>query len=335
MCKGRAQATLQHYASMAMRVQDQLKEGREQQEYEQTHGTIDPNRLQQMNTLLGNFASVYRQDPTNYLLKPGATWDDYNRVDKLMEHTEKGAATLAQLQFPNSIRSQTAQLHADALAEREAQVALTPVIGTDKGGNTVLASMGQAQQLGLKNTMKADTNDVTKAMTSRQWVNDIADIPGSDPRTNPQGVGVKQLIDDLAAQGKLGVITSRWNDFMAGKVGAGDPEYAALRAKLGLSNTLLMNVHVGNRGGSYMTEHFEDLANAGKMDARTLQSAYGSEIDYVRRKQMLPGGGGAPSGAGAADGGHVIQIGNHFYQYKGSGNTADLTNYTEVTGAQR
>ena len=138
--------------------------------------------------------------------------------------------------------------------------------------------------------MKAESADVTKALSARAWVSDLADKPGVNPRTNPEQTGISQLIDDLDKQGKLGVITSRYNDFMAGKVGAGDPEVAALPAKMGLSNTLLMNVHVGNRGGSYMMEHFQDLANQGHMDGPTLKSSFNSEMDYVRSKQMLPGG---------------------------------------------
>ena len=33
----------------------------------------------------------------------------------------------------------------------------------------------------------------------------------------------------------------------------------------------IMQAHVGSRGGSALLEHFEDLANAGKMDAPTLK----------------------------------------------------------------
>jgi hypothetical protein len=44
---------------------------------------------------------------------------------------------------------------------------------------------------------------------------------------------------------------------------------------------------------------------------------------------------GAGAGGAGAAGGHVIQMGNKFYQYNGSGDTADLKNYTEVTGGQR
>jgi hypothetical protein len=162
--------------------------------------------------------------------------------------------------------------------------------------------MGNAQTLGLKNPMKAEAADVTKTLTARQWVNELADIPGVNPRVNPSGAGISQLIDDLDKQGKLNPLASRWNDFMAGTWGAGDPEYAALRAKMGLSNTLLMQVHVGSKGSSsQLLQHFEDLANAGKMDGPTLKSSYNSELDYVRKKQMLPGGGGSHPAGGQHD----------------------------------
>jgi hypothetical protein len=46
---------------------------------------------------------------------------------------------------------------------------------------------------------------------------------------------------------------------------------------------MLMQAHTGNRGGSAMLEHFQDLANQKKMDAPTLKAAFGSEIDSVSR----------------------------------------------------
>jgi hypothetical protein len=95
---------------------------------------------------------------------------------------------------------------------------------------------------------------------------------------------------------------------MAGKWGAGDPEYAALRAKMGLSTTLLMQAHVGSRGGSALLEHFEDLANAGKMDGQTLKSAMNSEINYVQDKAMDPAGANyrKPSSSKLPDGGGKV-----------------------------
>ncbi len=138
----------------------------------------------------------------------------------------------------------------------------------------------------------------------------MADKNGKTPDT----MGIVQLIDSLDKKGKLGTVASRWNEFLTGKLGSGDPEFEALRTKLGLSTTLLMNAHVGNRGGSYMMEHFEDLANGKKMDAQTLKSGILSELDYVKDRAMLPGGaaqgGGQSSGAKQPSGATHTGIGS-------------------------
>ena len=134
--------------------------------------------------------------------------------------------------------------------------------------------------------MKADADMTNKALAARHWLT-LANQQG-DANGDPSDMGIMQLIDKLDAEGKLGPLAGRWNDFMAGKWGAGDPEYAALRAKMGLSTTLLMQAHVGSRGGSALLEHFEDLANAGKMDGATLKSAMASEGNYVQDKAMDP-----------------------------------------------
>lgn len=56
-----------------------------------------------------------------------------------------------------------------------------------------------------------------------------------------------------------------------------------------------MQPHVGARGGEALMEHFEDIANAGKMSKDTLGAALGAEQQYVEEKAMRPvkaGGGG-------------------------------------------
>ena len=37
-------------------------------------------------------------------------------------------------------------------------------------------------------------------------------------------MSIVQLVDKLDSEGKLGPLACRWNEFMAGKFGAGDPE---------------------------------------------------------------------------------------------------------------
>ena len=87
-------------------------------------------------------------------------------------------------------------------------------------------------------------------------------------------------------------------------MGADDPEYAALRARMDLATTKLMQAHVGSRGGAFMLEHFEDIANAKKMSAANLRAGVDQELRYVNDISMnapktkpaaaQPAAGGAP-----------------------------------------
>jgi hypothetical protein len=155
------------------------------------------------------------------------------------------------------------------------------VMGTDSAGNPVMASEDEATKLGLTDVMDAPADTENKAFSARHF------LPLAD-RSDPKHPGILQMIDALDRKGKLGPVASRFNDFMAGKVGAGDPDFEKLRVAMGLATTLLMNLHVGSRGGSYMMEHFQDLANAGKMDAATLRAGVQQEVDYARDRAMLP-----------------------------------------------
>jgi hypothetical protein len=245
-------------------------------------GGIDPSQIPLINK---GFDARYQvlhpgeTAPDYFQLKPGASPTDFDRVDKLLEATEKGAATKAQQDIVNAMRSQTFELQRD-------KTDMNPVVGTDKNGRQVLAPLSQAQQAGVQNPMKADADMVNKALAARHWLSLANTQAPADAK--PEEMGIMQLVDKLDSEGKLGKVASRWNEFMAGKVGAGDPDVAALRAKMGLSTTLLMQAHVGSRGSAQMLEHFEDLANQKKLDGPTLKAALGAEVNYVQDKAMDP-----------------------------------------------
>jgi len=225
--------------------------------------------------------------PAFYQLPADATQKDYDRIDKSLAATEGATATKAQQETANQIRQQTLELAQEGRAEKKETEGLQWVTGTDpKTGKDVLVPLSQGKTMGLADMGKADTDLVNKAHAGRTWLQlATQQAPDGAP---PDQMGIMQLIDRLDREGKLGPVASRWEDFLAGKVGAGDPEYAALRAKMGLSTTKLMQAHVGSRGGSFMLEHFEDLANAKKMDAATLKAGVASEINYVNDVAMLP-----------------------------------------------
>lgn len=174
----------------------------------------------------------------------------------------------------------------------------TVVYGTEpQTGRTILVPVEEAKSLGLTGVMAAPTADVSKALSARQWL-PLAEAQGQEP----DQMGVLQIVDELDKRGLLGPVASRWNDFLVGKFGGGtgnqenDRLIEALRTKLGLSQTLLMNLHVGSRGGAYMLEHFEDLANAKKLNANILRTGIRSELNYAKDRAMIPSGkGGNPS----------------------------------------
>lgn len=113
---------------------------------------------------------------------------------------------------------------------------------------------------------------------------------------------IRDEISSLGAQGKLGPLSGRFNEFMAGKIGAGDPAFTELRTDLGLFQTALMKAHVGSRGSEMMMEHFKGLLDSGKMTPEALDAAMNSVTGYlktyVKGGQFVPpnrNAGGAPT----------------------------------------
>jgi hypothetical protein len=218
--------------------------------------------------------------PDQFKLQPNASPHDFDNLDKVLEATERAKGTVAQQEQTNAIRAQTFELARD-------KADMKPVMGQDpKTGQTVLVPMSQAQSMGLQNAVQASDDATNKAFAARHWLT-LATKP-APAGAAPEDMSISQLIDNLDKAGKLGPLASRWNEFMAGKVGAGDPYVEALRAKMGLPTTLLMQAHVGNRGSAQMLEHFEDLANQKKLDGPTLRTSFNSEINYVRDRSMDP-----------------------------------------------
>src|SRR6185437_6886355 len=116
---------------------------------------------------------------------------------------------------------------------------------------------------------------------------------------------VNTMIDQQAAQ--LGPAAGRWSEFMAGKVGAPNPEFTKLRTDVGLLQTLLMRMHVGSRGGEYIMKHFQDLIDTGKQSPENLKAAIGEITTYandVLREGQQHGVGGGAGSTAAAGGKH-------------------------------
>jgi hypothetical protein len=101
-------------------------------------------------------------------------------------------------------------------------------------------------------------------------------VPTSPVRTRAQ-MSTAQLkqIDVLEREipkqaDQLGPFIGRFNAFLQGRVGSGDPDYAYLKGKVDLMQTAMMMIHAGGRPAFGLMKKFEDNLSAGKMDAPTL-----------------------------------------------------------------
>lgn len=151
------------------------------------------------------------------------------------------------------------------------------MVGTDAQGRQIAGTPQEMTAAGATNFTKLDSGEAAKVNTARQMTS-----PG----------GLFDLINKDFSQfkpGELEGLAPRWNEFLAGTYGTADPRYVALRTHLtGLLSTALMQAHVGARGGERIMEHFQDLANAGKMSLPTMKAAVEAERQYVEEKAMRP-----------------------------------------------
>lgn len=165
----------------------------------------------------------------------------------------------------------------NAAANKPTKTDTTMYIGSDANGNQVAGSAAQLQAAGVQGVTKLPTDTTSKVIAARELI-------------SPDGLfnSVAQNIQALQAKGNLGVVGSRWNDFLAGKVGDGDPDFQALRTNMGLLSTKLMQAHVGSRGSAQMLEHFQHLADYRITDAKTLLSALSAEHKYMTSTAAMP-----------------------------------------------
>lgn len=168
-------------------------------------------------------------------------------------------------------------------------------------GRMVAGPAATGRQQGATDMAQLNGQEVRDVTNARHAVNLMTKV--GDPN-KPETQGVLQLINGLDADGKLGVLASRWNSFMTTGVGhqpGDDPRIITLIDKNMLGDTATMLAHFGASGGRspQMLQHFLDLANSRKMDGPTLKAGVMAMTDYMKDRSMTPssttpqtGGGG-------------------------------------------
>lgn len=94
---------------------------------------------------------------------------------------------------------------------------------------------------------------------------------------------ILKRIDEADKAGNLGPLASRYNAFIQGRVGAGDPQYARLAGDIDLMRKLVGKIHLGVRGAGspQNAEAMKKKLDEGTMDAATLKAGLQSYKDFV------------------------------------------------------
>lgn len=147
----------------------------------------------------------------------------------------------------------------------------------------------QAQEDRFEKTQQAKDEQLTS--TTRTMIE-------AAPRVLDFVQRIRPLIQQ--EQKDLGPASGRWSEFMAGKVGAPNPNFTKLRTDVGLLQTLLMRMHVGSRGGEYIMKHFQDLIDTGKQSPENLNAAldeierYANDVAHEGQQGQQPAGAPPP-----------------------------------------
>jgi hypothetical protein len=102
---------------------------------------------------------------------------------------------------------------------------------------------------------------------------------------------VLSRIDSVAP--KMGPISGRWNDFMQGKVGSDDPDFAALRSDLLMMSSAVALAHAQGRLPENLREEFDRAINAPKQTPENLKATIQTMIPWLQKVQQQGGRPGA------------------------------------------
>lgn len=157
----------------------------------------------------------------------------------------------------------------------------------------------------LTNSDKTLQKQVTQEMLNREG--QIHILTGSTKTTAetahelmPSFDDAIKMLNDKDLASLLGPVGSRWQEFIAGKIGSSDPalrkatpetiaKMNRLRDFVNLLQSGAAKAHIGVRGAGSpgLQEKFERLFNADRMDATTLRDSLNATKDFFKRYESI------------------------------------------------
>lgn len=108
---------------------------------------------------------------------------------------------------------------------------------------------------------------------------------------------VESRIDALSP--KIGPIAGRWNEFMQGKVGSDDPDFAALRSDLLMMSSAVALAHAQGRLPENLREEFDHAINAPHQTPQNLKATIQTMVPWLQKVKDQGGRPGAESAPAA------------------------------------
>jgi hypothetical protein len=141
-------------------------------------------------------------------------------------------------------------------------------------------------------TAEVRNSPITKGPTTQQ-----RNVGAQAQLVHEQIPGLISEIDRL--KDKLGPVSGRWNEFMQGKVGLNDPDFAGLRTDLLMASSAVALMHARGRLPENLRAEFDNAINAPQQNFENLKSVL-KHVDQWTAANMKAMG--APESGGSSGG---------------------------------
>lgn len=179
-------------------------------------GATDIEQINQMHTQRFQTLNPGKPLPAAFTLRPGATQQDYDRVDKNLSEMESSAGTQAQRESTNAFRSQQAADAAErrdqARQDREDKESALQVFAVDpRTRQRSLMSVGEARAQGIRSYQKVSQPDIEKETSLNSQMNDMqlntsryrAALNAMGQLSPQDGSAMTRILSDKAISGYL------------------------------------------------------------------------------------------------------------------------------------
>ena len=230
-------------------------------------------------------AATPELDTYRRLVKMGmAPQEALNEVEKAKALGLKPAVVSPEQQYltdyaqrhPGStIAEATRAYKADSQAPQRAPI-VNMFVPNGQGGET-LQTVRPGQTVAEGAQTAAGVNAVnTPTMTQRTAAGRAGTVVAMAPE-------VLARIDALAP--KLGPVEGRWNDFMQGKVGMDDPDFASLRSDLLMMSSAVALAHAQGRLPENLRQEFDHAINAPQQSPENLKATIQTMLPWLQKMQ--------------------------------------------------